>query len=199
MKPILLIEDEHALAGALAAVCRRLGSEPTVTPSGRRGLDAIAAGEFGLVILDIGLPDMSGIDVLTEIRKSDPHLPVVIITAHGNLPNAVAAKRLGAAAYLLKPLDLREVQETLAQVLSTPPRDETGGASRDALGVVFSTGRGATAGKLLRIGHMGPVAEPVYAVVAVTALAAALRRLGRKVDAGAGVEAALAVIAGSGK
>jgi DNA-binding NtrC family response regulator len=134
MKPILLIEDEHALASALAAVCRRLGSEPTVTPSGRRGLDAIAAGEFGLVILDIGLPDMSGIDVLTEIRKSDPHLPVVIITAHGNLPNAVAAKRLGAAAYLLKPLDLREVQETLGQVLSTPPRDETGGASRDALG-----------------------------------------------------------------
>lgn len=67
-------------------------------------------------------------------------------------------------------------------------------ASRDALGVVLSTGRGATAGKLLRIGHMGPVAEPVYAIVAVTALAAALRRLGQKVDAGAGVEAALEVI-----
>jgi DNA-binding NtrC family response regulator len=133
MKPILLIEDEHALASALAAVCRRLGSEPTVTASGRRGLEALAANEFGLVILDIGLPDMSGIDVLTEIRKTDPHLPVVIITAHGNLPNAVAAKRLGAAAYLLKPLDLREVQETLRQVLSTPPR-ETEGTSHDAIG-----------------------------------------------------------------
>ncbi|MGH6944115.1 MAG: alanine--glyoxylate aminotransferase family protein, partial [Geminicoccaceae bacterium] len=67
--------------------------------------------------------------------------------------------------------------------------------SRETLGVVLSSGRGATLGKLIRIGHMGPVAEPVYAVVAVAALAAALRKLGRKVDAGAGVDAALEVIA----
>jgi ABC-type Mn2+/Zn2+ transport system permease subunit len=63
------------------------------------------------------------------------------------------------------------------------------------LGVVFSAGRGATLGKLIRIGHMGPVAEPIYAVVAVAALAAALNKLGRKVDAGAAVNAALAVTA----
>jgi pyridoxamine--pyruvate transaminase len=68
-------------------------------------------------------------------------------------------------------------------------------AARETLGVVFSSGRGATLGKLIRIGHMGPVAEPVYAVVAVTALAAALDKLGRKTDAGAGVNAALEVIA----
>ncbi|MFO1061638.1 MAG: alanine--glyoxylate aminotransferase family protein [Dongiaceae bacterium] len=67
--------------------------------------------------------------------------------------------------------------------------------ARAAFGVVFSTGRGATLGKLLRIGHMGPVAEPIYATVAVTALGGALRRLGRKADVGAGVEAALAEIA----
>jgi pyridoxamine--pyruvate transaminase len=67
-------------------------------------------------------------------------------------------------------------------------------AARAELGVVLSAGRGETLGKLIRIGHMGPVAEPVYAVVAVTALAAALRRLGRKVELGRGVEAAMAVI-----
>lgn len=68
-------------------------------------------------------------------------------------------------------------------------------AARDMLGVTFSTGRGETLGKLIRIGHMGPVAEPIYAVVAVTALGAALRRLGRPLDVGAGVEAALGMIA----
>jgi pyridoxamine--pyruvate transaminase len=68
-------------------------------------------------------------------------------------------------------------------------------AARADYGVVFSSGRGETLGKLLRIGHMGPVAEPIYAVVAVTALGAALRRLGRPVNVGAGVEAAMAVIA----
>jgi pyridoxamine--pyruvate transaminase len=68
-------------------------------------------------------------------------------------------------------------------------------AARDQYGVVFSSGRSDTKGKLIRIGHMGPVAEPVYATVAVTAFGGALRKLGKKVDIGVGVEAALAVIA----
>ena len=67
-------------------------------------------------------------------------------------------------------------------------------AARAEFGVVLSSGRNETKGKLIRIGHMGPVAEPIYAVVAVTALGGALRRLGRKVDVGRGVEAAMAVI-----
>jgi DNA-binding NtrC family response regulator len=138
MKPILLIEDEHALASALAAVCKRLGAETSVCASGQRGLETLEKQPFGLVVLDIGLPDMSGIEVLTEIRKRDPDLPVIIITAHGNLPNAVAAKRLGASAYLLKPLDLREVQETLRQVMSAPPKEAVP-ASRDALGLLVGS------------------------------------------------------------
>ncbi|TDQ80624.1 pyridoxamine--pyruvate transaminase [Dongia mobilis] len=68
-------------------------------------------------------------------------------------------------------------------------------AARAEYGVVLSTGRNDTLGKLIRIGHMGPVAEPIYAVVAVTAFGGALRKLGRRVDIGAGVEAATRVIA----
>jgi len=67
-------------------------------------------------------------------------------------------------------------------------------AAREQFGVVLSTGRADTLGKLLRIGHMGPVAEPIYAVVALTALGGALRRLGRKVHLAAGIEAAMSVI-----
>jgi pyridoxamine--pyruvate transaminase len=63
------------------------------------------------------------------------------------------------------------------------------------LGVCISGGRGELKGQLIRIGHMGPMAEPVYGVVAVTAIGHALRKLGRKVDVGAGVEAALTAIA----
>jgi pyridoxamine--pyruvate transaminase len=70
--------------------------------------------------------------------------------------------------------------------------------ARAAFGVVFSSGRGATLGKLIRIGHMGPVAEPIYAPVAVAALGGALRRLGRRVAVGAGVEAAMAAIEAAG-
>ncbi len=69
-------------------------------------------------------------------------------------------------------------------------------AARAQFGVVLSSGRNDTKGKLIRIGHMGPVAEPIYATVALTALGGALRQLGRKVDVAAGIEAALQVIQG---
>jgi pyridoxamine--pyruvate transaminase len=61
--------------------------------------------------------------------------------------------------------------------------------------VVFSSGRGDTAGKLIRIGHMGPVAQPIFATVAVTALGGALRRLGHRTDIAAGLAAAMDTIA----
>ena len=67
-------------------------------------------------------------------------------------------------------------------------------AARERFGVVFSSGRNETKGKLIRIGHMGPVAEPIYATVAITAFGGAMRKLGRKADVAAGIEAALAVV-----
>ncbi|MGB8353350.1 MAG: sigma-54 dependent transcriptional regulator [Chthoniobacteraceae bacterium] len=121
MKPLLIIEDEHALASALKVVGRRMGYESTLCHSGQRGLDELAAGEFSLVILDIGLPDMSGLTVLEKIRERAATVSVLIITAHGNLQNAVAAKKLGAEAYLVKPLDLQEMEKTLRQLLEAVP------------------------------------------------------------------------------
>jgi pyridoxamine--pyruvate transaminase len=67
-------------------------------------------------------------------------------------------------------------------------------AARARYGVVFSSGRGETLGKLIRIGHMGPTARPLFAVVAVTALGGTIRALGHPLDVSAGVAAALAVI-----
>jgi DNA-binding NtrC family response regulator len=115
---VLIIEDEPALATALARACQRLGWRAELRASGTAGLEALASGGFDLAILDIGLPDLSGLDVLEKARARSPQLPVVIITAHGKLENAVAARKLGAAAYLVKPLDLRELQRTLEQVLA---------------------------------------------------------------------------------
>jgi len=118
---ILVIEDEHALASALGAVARRMGRGAVLCATGARGLEEAAAGSFALVVLDIGLPDMSGLVVLERLRSLRPALPVIIITAHGNLENAMAAKQLGAAAYLVKPLDLPEVEQTFSDVLSAIP------------------------------------------------------------------------------
>ncbi len=134
---ILIIEDEPSLASALASACKRLGHDAHTCGSGRAGLDALAAGGVALAILDIGLPDLSGLEVLKSARASAPGVPVIIITAHGNLDNAVAARQLGAAAYLVKPLDLAEVQQTLQQVLATAvpaPQTEPQSARAQMLG-----------------------------------------------------------------
>jgi DNA-binding NtrC family response regulator len=126
---ILIIEDESALAKALAAVCQRVGADAKLCASGERGLKELRAGKFSLVILDIGLPDMSGLTVLEKVNQSSPRPPVLIITAHGTLDNAVSARQLGAAAYLVKPLDLQELEQTVHQLLAS---HTPGGSNREA-------------------------------------------------------------------
>lgn len=120
---ILIVEDEAALAKALAAVCERIGSEATLCASGRRGLRELAKGNVSLIILDIGLPDISGWEVLETVNQSVPRPPVLIITAHGTLDNAVAARQHEATAYLVKPLDLCELERTIRDLLAEAASD----------------------------------------------------------------------------
>ncbi len=124
MPSVLIIEDEYALAAALATVVRRLGAEPVVAASGQGGLDKATRQRFDLVLLDIGLPDMSGLKVLAEMRQLPKMPEVLIITAHGTLENALEARRLGARDYFLKPLNLAEMQASLRSLLS-PTADNT--------------------------------------------------------------------------
>ena len=120
MRPqsILLIEDEHALGTALSFAVRRAGHLPTLAASGCAGLDAMKKEKFAALVLDIGLPDMSGLQVLEKVRKYDPGLPVLVITAHATLDHAITAQKLGATEYLTKPLDLRQFENTLTALLA---------------------------------------------------------------------------------
>lgn len=111
-----------------------------------------------------------------------------------------AACRAGIKAMGQK---LWPVREEIAAPSTTAVRAPEGFTSQDVIraarelyGVTFSSGRGETWDKLVRMGHMGPVAEPIYASVAVSAYGGALRHLGIKADVGAGVEAALAAMTG---
>lgn len=124
MPSILIIEDEAALASALALLVKRLGHEPVTAASAALGLERLSKSRPALVILDIGLPDMSGLDALARIRGHDPALPVLIITAHGSLQNAVEAKKRGASGYLVKPLDLHELESTLRALLHVSITEE---------------------------------------------------------------------------
>jgi DNA-binding NtrC family response regulator len=119
MSHVLIIEDEAALASALSILMQRLGHTATTAASATLGLQRLAAQRPDLVVLDIGLPDKSGLKALDEIRAHDPTIPVLMVTAHGNLQNAVQARKGGASAYLVKPLDLGELERTVRSLLQT--------------------------------------------------------------------------------
>lgn len=133
MARVLIIEDEYALAAALSTVVRRVGAEPVVAASGQGGLDKSQRQTFDAVLLDIGLPDMSGLKVLAALRAQDNPPPVLVITAHGSLDNALEARRLGAHDYFLKPLNLAEIQPQLRALLDLPNQESVGGSPDPAI------------------------------------------------------------------
>ena len=118
-RPILIIEDEHALGTALSFLVRRMGHLPTLVASAAAGLAAVDQTTYSAVVLDIGLPDMSGLKVLEILRQRGVAMPVLVITAHATLDHAIHAQKSGATAYLTKPLDLRRFEQSLGAMLAS--------------------------------------------------------------------------------
>jgi two-component system NtrC family response regulator len=77
---------------------------------GLQGIELAKKNDFSLVILDLKMPDMDGIEVLTEIKKINPSLPVIMITAHGTIDTAIEAMKIGATDYITKPFKLDEIK-----------------------------------------------------------------------------------------
>src|SRR5437764_14942090 len=102
---ILIVDDEEVLRDVLDAVLRREGFEVVMAASGEEALSILDEDEsIDLVILDIMLPGISGIDTLRSIRVSTPSLPVIIITAFSSIDGAIEAMKHGAVDYIPKPL-----------------------------------------------------------------------------------------------
>src|SRR3989339_183734 len=107
MKPsILVIDDEPGIRDFLDATYRDEGYQVVAVGSGAEAMDAMAAGTYDLVLLDLMLPDMSGIQLLGIIKESLPEVPVVVITAYRETDTAVQAMKLNAFDYLRKPIQL---------------------------------------------------------------------------------------------
>jgi pyridoxamine--pyruvate transaminase len=137
--------------------------------------------------------EMNGLDVALDLYLAEG--PEAVWARH-----ALTAKATRAGAKAMG-LALWAASEAIASPTTTAIRTPAGidekalrQAARERYGVVFSSGRGETLGKLTRIGHMGPTAQPIYAIAALTALGGALGALGHKVAVGKGIDAALAAI-----
>ena len=92
---VLIIDDDGTLRRTLTRILQTADCEVSSACTGQEGLRLLSANPYNLVYLDIRLPDINGLEVLREIRKSFPQLPVVVFTGHGTLQSAMEALRLG--------------------------------------------------------------------------------------------------------
>jgi len=113
---LLLVDDEREFAQTLAARLRLRGVNTRVAFDGEEALASLRQGEFDLVLLDVGLPGMSGLDVLRRIREDRPGLPVALLTGNAGAKDAEEGLTQGALAYLTKPLALEELLALLARL-----------------------------------------------------------------------------------
>lgn len=117
MKKIILIEDETSVVSFIKKGLQENGYEVSVAFDGRTGIQLVQSNDFDLVILDIMLPEINGLDVCKEIRKTNPHVPILFLTALGTSENIVLGLESGGDDYLVKPFKFIELVARIKSLL----------------------------------------------------------------------------------
>jgi two-component system response regulator PilR (NtrC family) len=107
---LLVVDDERSMRELLSIVLRREGYDVTLAENGRAAIDHLERARFDLLISDIKMPDMTGVDVLRAAKRIDPDILGIMITAFASADTAIEAMRLGAHDYLSKPFDVDELK-----------------------------------------------------------------------------------------
>ena len=105
METILIVDDEKNYLTILSAVLEDEGFEVMTAPGGREALEVHKTSDLDLIVTDMKMPAMDGIELLENIKSVDPDLPIIMMTAHGTVDKAVEAMQKGAYSYILKPFD----------------------------------------------------------------------------------------------
>lgn len=113
IEKVLIVDEETLVRDVLAETLAKRKVEVTTAESGKKALNILKDHPFDMVITDIKLPDMTGIDVLRKIKEIFPHTLVIVITSHGSIENAVEVMRLGAYTYLVKPFSPDAIEAIL--------------------------------------------------------------------------------------
>ena len=130
MAAILIVDDERSMREFLKILLEKAGHAPVTVGNGAAAVQALQGQHFDLVISDIRMPGMNGLDLLARIKEIDPGLPVVLITAYASPNDAVIAMRSGAYDYLTKPFKVEEIERIVTSALvsaATPQKEESTG------------------------------------------------------------------------
>jgi len=117
MSRILVVDDETSMRQLLEITLRKEGHRVTTARSGTKAVEAFEKASYDLVISDIKMPDMSGVEVLRHVKSVAPETPVIMITAYSSAETAVDALRLGAYDYIAKPFKIDELKITIKNAL----------------------------------------------------------------------------------
>ena len=133
-KPLLLVvDDEPSVRALLAALGKREGFEVVACDNGSEGIDVLRRRHVDLMLLDLHMPEVNGLDVLKATEQTGDSTHVVLMTGQGSIDSAVQAVKLGAEDYLQKPLDLPRVTDTMRSIRQQFERRATIHASDAAL------------------------------------------------------------------
>ncbi len=119
MPRLLTIDDDRSVHHLVTRALEDLEIEVVSSLTAKDGIAAIKSDAPDVVLLDVMLPDMSGLDAFNVIRDVDPRLPVIIVTAAGSSENAIAAMKLGAFDYLTKPIDVEQLQRLVESAIES--------------------------------------------------------------------------------
>lgn len=151
---ILLVDDQKSLRRSLSLMLQAAGFETGEAESGEEALAHLGEQRYDLVITDLRMEGMSGIDLLREIKRVQPILPVILITAYGTIDSAVDAMRLGAFDYLTKPFREQDMLEKIHASQIVPVSARAPESTRGVDGIVAETPQmRATLIKAERIAH----------------------------------------------
>ena len=133
MPRVLVVDDDPTVAEVVIAYLRRDGIDASYAPDGLAALDAARSLPPDLVVLDLMLPGIDGLEVCRRLRAEDPHLPVVMLTARGEEEDRIAGLEVGADDYVVKPFSPRELALRIASVLRRSETRESSPTREDVL------------------------------------------------------------------
>jgi DNA-binding NtrC family response regulator len=119
MTDLLIVDDEETLLATLTLELERCGHECRVAHNAETALSLIEQAEPQIALVDIRLPDMDGLALISRIRQSGRDFPIIVLTAYGSVQGAVAAMKVGATDYLQKPVAIDELEVVIDRVLQT--------------------------------------------------------------------------------
>ena len=123
-KSVLIVDDEKNIRLTLSQALEVLEVETDTAANGEEALAKLQEGEFGLILLDLKMPGMDGMEVLREVSKIRPDIRIIILTAYGTVESAVEAMKLGAADFIQKPFAAEEIRELVSRVIDREKLDE---------------------------------------------------------------------------